>query len=68
MWLNSDLGQMKEAPMGMDQKQKSTICVIGGSAAGLASAIFAAREGAKVILIEGNEKLGRKIYATGNGK
>ena len=54
--------------MGMDQKQKSTICVIGGSAAGLASAIFAAREGANVILIEGNEKLGRKIYATGNGK
>ncbi|MBR5347941.1 MAG: NAD(P)/FAD-dependent oxidoreductase [Lachnospiraceae bacterium] len=54
--------------MGMDKKQKPTICVIGGSAAGMAASICAAREGAKVILIEGNEKLGRKIYATGNGK
>lgn len=54
--------------MFMVQKQKPTICVIGGSAAGMTGAIFAAREGAHVILIEGNEKLGRKIYATGNGK
>lgn len=54
--------------MNMDPKQQPTICVIGGSAAGMTAAIFSARSGARVILVEGNEKLGRKIYATGNGK
>ena len=52
----------------MDLKKQPTVCVIGGSAAGMAAAIYAARGGARVILIDGNEKLGRKIYATGNGK
>ena len=54
--------------MGVDPKLVPTICVIGGSAAGMTAAIFAARFGERVILIEGNDKLGRKIYATGNGK
>lgn len=54
--------------MSMDPKHVPTICVIGGSAAGMTAAIFAARSGARVILIEGNDRLGRKIFATGNGK
>lgn len=47
---------------------KKTVCIIGGGAAGLVSAIFAARNHASVILLEQNEKPGRKLLATGNGK
>ena len=44
------------------------IVVIGGGAAGMMAAIGAAREGARVILLEKNEKLGKKIYITGKGR
>lgn len=44
------------------------ICIIGGGAAGMCAAITAAGQNKKVIIIEKNTKLGRKIYATGNGK
>lgn len=44
------------------------IIVIGGGAAGMFSALFAAREGNEVLLIEKNEKLGKKIYITGKGR
>ena len=44
------------------------VCVIGGGAAGLIAAIFAAREHASVLLLEQNEKPGKKILVTGNGK
>lgn len=46
------------------------VTVIGGGAAGLAAAISAARlaGGNQVRMIEKNEKLGRKILATGNGR
>lgn len=46
----------------------NTIGIIGGGAAGMAAAVFAARAGAKVTLIERNEKLGKKIYITGKGR
>ena len=42
--------------------------VIGGGAAGLMAALYAAREGARVLLLEKNEKLGKKIYITGKGR
>ena len=42
--------------------------VIGGGPAGMLSAIFAARNGAEVTLIEKNEKLGKKLYITGKGR
>ena len=42
--------------------------VVGGGAAGLISAYFAARNGNKVVLIEKNEKLGKKLYITGKGR
>lgn len=32
------------------------------------AALFAAREGARVILLERNEKLGKKVYITGKGR
>ena len=42
--------------------------VIGGGASGMMAALFAAREGARVRLLERNEKLGKKIYITGKGR
>lgn len=44
------------------------ILVIGGGAAGMLAALFAARGGASVTLIERNEKLGKKVYITGKGR
>ena len=44
------------------------IIVIGGGAGGMMAAIFAARGGAQVTLLERNEKLGKKIYITGKGR
>ena len=44
------------------------IIVIGGGAAGMMAAIAAAEEGADVVLLEKNEKLGKKIYITGKGR
>ena len=44
------------------------ILIVGGGAAGLMAALFAARGGAKVTLLERNEKLGKKIYITGKGR
>ena len=44
------------------------VVVIGGGAAGLMSAISAARTGAKVVILEHKEKTGKKILSTGNGK
>lgn len=46
----------------------SKILVIGGGAAGMAAAIFSARNGNEVHLYEKNEKLGKKIYITGKGR
>lgn len=44
------------------------ICVVGGGASGMFAAIFAARGGADVVLIEKNEKLGKKLFITGKGR
>lgn len=44
------------------------VAIVGGGAAGLAAAISASRAGAKVLLLEKNEKLGKKIYITGKGR
>lgn len=42
--------------------------IIGAGAAGLTAAIFAAKKGNEVIILEHNSKPGKKILATGNGK
>lgn len=44
------------------------VIVIGGGAAGMMAAIFAARTGGRVTLLERNEKLGKKVYITGKGR
>lgn len=45
-----------------------SLIVVGGGAAGLTAAIFAAEAGVQVTLLEHNEKTGRKICVTGNGR
>lgn len=44
------------------------VIVIGGGASGMMSAIFAARKGKKTLILDHNEKLGKKLYITGKGK
>ncbi|MGB8455382.1 MAG: NAD(P)/FAD-dependent oxidoreductase [Anaerocolumna sp.] len=53
--------------LGVDQN-KNQIIVIGGGAAGMLAAIFAARKGKQVVLLDKNEKLGKKLYITGKGR
>ncbi len=44
------------------------IGIIGGGASGMAAAITAARQGALVTILEGNDRIGKKLLATGNGR
>ena len=44
------------------------VLVVGGGAAGMLAALFAAENGAAVTLLERNEKLGKKVYITGKGR
>ena len=44
------------------------ILIIGGGAAGMFAAVFAAMAGCEVHLLEQNEKLGKKVYITGKGR
>ena len=46
----------------------SKVLVIGGGAAGMFAAIFAAYNGNEVHLFEKNEKLGKKLFITGKGR
>ena len=44
------------------------VCVIGGGAGGMMSAVMIAKKAHQVVLIEKNEKLGKKVYITGKGR
>lgn len=44
------------------------VVIIGGGASGMMAAYSSAKEGNKVVLLEKNEKLGKKIYITGKGR
>lgn len=48
--------------------QHNKCIVVGGGASGMLAALFAARGGARVTLLERNEKLGKKVYITGKGR
>ena len=52
----------------MSAKTVLDVIVIGGGAAGMMAALQAAYSGASVVLLEKNEKLGKKIYITGKGR
>lgn len=44
------------------------VIVIGGGPAGMFAALAAAENGQKVVLLEQNEKLGKKLFITGKGR
>ena len=44
------------------------VIVVGGGAAGMFAAVQAGYAGAKVLLLEPNERLGTKLYITGKGR
>ena len=54
----------------MEKKKEYSydVVVAGGGPAGMMAAIFAAREGSSVILIEKNKTLGKKLLITGGGR
>ena len=47
---------------------KHTVAVIGGGASGMTAALCAAKGGAAVCIYEKNDRVGKKLLATGNGK
>lgn len=47
---------------------RNKVIVIGAGAAGMMAAISANLNGAEVILLERNDRVGRKLLATGNGR
>ncbi|MCI8483560.1 MAG: NAD(P)/FAD-dependent oxidoreductase [Lachnospiraceae bacterium] len=49
-------------------KNQFDVIVVGAGAAGLTAGIWAARAGAKVLILEHMDQAGKKILATGNGK
>ncbi len=48
--------------------RNNDVVVIGAGAAGIMAALIAARNGAKVVLIEKNKSIGRKLAITGAGR
>lgn len=48
--------------------QKKNVIVVGGGAAGMIACHFAAKNNCNVILIEKNNKLGKKLRITGKGR
>ena len=44
------------------------VLVVGGGAAGMMAALTAAENGARVTVLERNEKTGKKVYITGKGR
>lgn len=54
--------------MNNTKNNKYNVIIIGAGASGLMAAIIAARKGARVLILEHKDKIGKKILATGNGK
>jgi len=50
------------------KKNNADIIIIGGGASGLAAACVCAKAGARTLLIERQDRVGRKLLATGSGR
>lgn len=48
--------------------KKNQVIIVGGGASGILAAIIAKRNGADVTILEKNNRIGKKILATGNGR
>ena len=46
----------------------SKVIIVGGGAGGLMAGIHAAEKGHQVLLLEKNEKVGKKLFITGKGR
>ncbi len=51
-----------------DKVMADRVVVAGGGASGLAAAVFAAENGARVTILEHKDRVGKKILMTGNGR
>jgi predicted Rossmann fold flavoprotein len=49
-------------------REQYSVAIVGGGASGLMAAIAAARAGASVCVLERQDRVGRKVLATGNGR
>lgn len=63
MWIRNE--KVPEMEMIM---QSIEVMVVGGGASGMMAAITAAEAGARVLLVEKLNRLGKKLLATGNGR
>lgn len=61
-------GQRETADRISAKKMTNDVVVIGGGAAGMFAAIHAAKNGLRVLLIEKNDRLGKKLLITGKGR
>lgn len=59
---------MATSPEPVETSNPAPVAVIGAGAAGLVAAIFAAREGAPTVLLEGSAKIATKILISGGGR
>lgn len=48
--------------------EAQSLFVVGGGSSGMMAAITAARCGCRVVLLEGRDRVGKKLLATGNGR
>lgn len=51
-----------------DREDRVRVTILGGGASGLVASIAAARAGACVTLLEANERVGKKLLRTGDGR
>ena len=48
--------------------KRMKIGIVGGGASGMMAGIVAATEGLDVTILEGGERVGKKLLVTGNGR
>ena len=58
----------KKANGELHRAKTAEIVIVGAGPSGCMAAVSAAREGRNVLLLDANDKICRKVYATGNGR